>query len=152
MKDTSLELSVLIVSDIHENIENLEKLVKKCKKTSDTPNYIFLLGDIVTIQDGKQEDKEMIKEKEKLLTQIISTLESICDQVIYIPGNHDPQTLYNSEPPKLTEKSTNLHMKNITIAENLVVYGLGGSISNFYTAETDYHKYNIANYNNICWF
>lgn len=150
MKSSST-LSILLVSDIHEDLNSLDELVNFCKKSSYVPDYIFNLGDIITIPDGQQDDPEIGAEKEKLITQILSKLEKISENVLYIPGNHDPKSLYSQEPPQLTEKSKNLHMKNVKIGDNLLVLGLGGSISNVATDEKDYHKYKIADYNNIVW-
>ena len=114
MKSSST-LSILLVSDIHEDLNSLDELANFCKKSSYVPDYIFNLGDIITIPDGQQDDPKIGAEKEKLITQILSKLEKISENVLYIPGNHDPKSLYSQEPPQLTEKSKNLHMKNVKI-------------------------------------
>ena len=57
------KLFLLLVSDIHESIESVNKLVKYFKTNSIKPDYIFCLGDIVTISQGIKPIYE-VKEKE----------------------------------------------------------------------------------------
>ena len=151
MKNEQTEFNILLVSDIHEQKDQLEKLVKLCKATNYKPDYIISTGDHVTLSQGGKGDVEVIKKAEQTIKELIETLEVLCDKVIYIPGNHDPSTMFSDTPPSLTEKSTNLHKKSFNLASDLVLLGVGGSISNPYSDEKDYHKYQITDYDKIAW-
>ena len=108
--NTEGKLFLLLVSDIHESIENLNKFVKYFKTNSIKPDYIFSLGDIITISEGSQGVKPMCEVKEKEIKNLFSLLELICLNLIYLPGKHDPGTLFKvEESPKITENSINLH-------------------------------------------
>ena len=58
--------------------------------------------------------------------------------------------MVSDTPPALTEKSTNIHKKSFHLASDLYLFGLGGSISNPYTQETDF-RYQIEDYDKIAW-
>ena len=104
------KLFLLLVSDIHESIENVNKLIKYFKTNSIKSDYIFFLGDIVTISQGSQDIKPICELKEKEIKNLFSLLELICLNLIYLPGKHDPETLFKvEESPKITEYSLNWH-------------------------------------------
>ena len=86
------KLFLLLVSDIHESIENVNKLIKYFKTNSIKSDYIFCLGDIVTISQGSQDIKPICEVKEKEIKNLFSLLELICLNLIYLPGKHDPET------------------------------------------------------------
>lgn len=150
MKEDKSEFNILLVSDIHNQKEQLEKIVSKCKYTNYIPDYIISTGDHVTLSQGGKGDQEVIKAPEKEIGELLSILEKLCDKVIYIPGNHDTSNMVSDNPPELTEKSINIHKKCFQLASDLYLFGLGGSISNPYTEETDF-RYKIENYDKIAW-
>ena len=144
------KLEILVISDIHESKENIEKLIIFCKKNYISTNYIFCLGDIVTIPQGKQEDKSICEQKEKEIKEMFILLEQINSNIIYLPGNHDPVTLFK-DPPKITENSINLHLSSYKIKDDLLLIGLGGSNCSIKTDETLYHSYENLDTKNIIW-
>ena len=144
------KLEILVISDIHESKENIEKLIIFCKKNYISTNYIFCLGDIVTIPQGKQEDKSICEQKEKEIKEMFILLEQINSNIIYLPGNHDPVTLFK-DPPKITENSINLHLSSYKIKDDLLLIGLGGSNCSIKTDETLYHSYENLDTKNITW-
>ncbi len=146
------KLFILLVSDIHESIENVNEIVTYCKNNSINPDYIFCLGDIMSIPQGSQGDQKIYEEKVNDLKNILTTLESICPNLIYLPGNHDFKNLFSVEDsPKLTENSVNLHLKSIIIKEDLLLVGIGGATCALYTDEEFYHAYQNLDKNNIEW-
>ena len=149
--DKKDKLSILIVSDTHEKIDNLNKLVEECEKNSYKPDYIFLLGDIVTILQGDQDNENKCEKYYTIINQILQILEQISPNVIYIPGNHDPKILFdNDNKIKFGNSSINLHKKKYEINNNLLVIGIGGSITNLKSNEKEYYKYDY-NINNVEW-
>ena len=62
----------------------------------------------------------------------MNELEGFADDLLYIPGNHDPITLFNKDKNKLPILSSNLdgnlHMAAMKLRENLIIIGLGGSV------------------------
>jgi Icc-related predicted phosphoesterase len=144
-------LFILLVSDIHESIENVNKLVSYCKENSINPDYIFCLGDIMNIPQGSQDDQTIYEQKKELLKNIFLSLEKISPNLIYLPGNHDFINLFKGDSPKLTESSTNLHLKSLVIKDDLLLVGIGGSICSIYSEEKYYHSYKNLNTKNIEW-
>lgn len=149
MKNEKTEFSILLLSDIHSAESTLKSLVKKCKAMSYKPDYIISTGDHVTLYGGGQGDEELVKKAEKDITNYITILEGLCDNVIYIPGNHDTPSMFAENPPKFTEKSINLHNRGLQIASDLYLFGLGGSTTNPYSEEKDYFTYKIDDYSKV---
>ena len=147
----SKEISLLLVTDIHKKLEALQKLTQHCKTTGYKPDYNICNGDFVGISQGGQGNQEVIASAEKEITTLIHELENICDKVIYVPGNHDTSTMYDEVPVQLTEKSINLHMKTFKLDDDLILLGVGGSISSPSTSEVNIHSYHIDNWDNIEW-
>ena len=143
---------MLVISDTHESIENLNKLYENCKKHSYTPNYILLTGDLVSVPVGDQDNEEIGKKYYSLINEILSILEKITPNVIYIPGNRDPKILFHNEDNKIKfgNTSINIHKKKYEINNNLIVIGIGGSVTNIKSNEKEYHKYDI-NFNDVDW-
>jgi Icc-related predicted phosphoesterase len=121
------ELKILLVSDIHLNFDFLEKL-KEWQLEKKLFDYIFCTGDMLNLKYPEQEKNEVIAESEAQIGSIISYLENMSLNVIYIGGNHDPKSLFEAELPNLTIKSTNLHKKYHKLANDLYLVGLGGAI------------------------
>ena len=94
------KLFILLVSDIHESKELTQKLVSLCKSKNYKPDYIFCLGDIVTIPDGHQDDESIHEQKEKEIKEILTILETLSPNLIYLPGNHDPYTYFKERLPR----------------------------------------------------
>ena len=144
------KLQILLVSDIHESKENIQKLINFCKTSNIAPDYIFCLGDIVTISQGQQDDKSICEQKEKEIKELFTLLEQINTNIIYLPGNHDPVTLFKDQP-KITENSINLHLNSYKIKNDLLLIGLGGSNCSIKSDETLYHNFKNLDAKNITW-
>lgn len=147
----SKQISLLLVSDLHNKLEVLQQLTSHCKKVGYKPDYIICTGDHVTLSQGGKGDQEVISSAEKEIASLLLELENICDKVIYIPGNHDTSTMFTETPVQLTPNSVNLHMKSYRLDDDLLLLGVGGSISNPLTPEVNIHKYKIDNWDNIAW-
>ena len=67
----------------------------------------------------------------------MNELEGFADDLLYIPGNHDPITLFNKDKNQLPILSSNLdgnlHMATYQLRKDpdLVIMGLGGCVQNF---------------------
>ena len=151
MKKEDRQINVLLVSDLHLVNENVVKLKEYIKTKSIQPDYIFASGDFVTISAGKNNDPEEIAKANQQIKEQIELLEEISDNVIYIPGNHDPEPMFADDPTKFTEKSQNINKKYIKLADDLILLGFGGSVNNPTSDEWPYQTYDIKDYNNIVW-
>jgi hypothetical protein len=62
----------------------------------------------------------------------MNDLEGFADDLLYIPGNHDPFSLFardrNELPILSSNPSGNIHRGIYKLHEDLVIIGLGGSI------------------------
>ena len=144
-------LFILLISDIHESTTNLQKAIDYCKSKKFKFDYIFCLGDMVSIDQGEQDDKTICNRKEKEIQSMFINLETlpIKNNLIYLPGNHDPSTLYSDSPPQFTYNSINLHLKSLKIKDDLLLVGCGGSTCAISSDETLYHSYQNLDTKNI---
>jgi Icc-related predicted phosphoesterase len=148
-KDENLsikELDILLVTDIHKNYAYLEKLKEWQIENKKLIDYIFCTGDILSLSYPENESLEIIAKSEAEISAIISFLENMSLNVIYLGGNHDPKSLFDSEKlPSLTMRSTNLHKKYKKLANDLYLVGLGGSVpaitSQHYVDDKDFIPY-----------
>jgi Icc-related predicted phosphoesterase len=122
------ELNFLVVTDIHKSLPYIEKLKEWQMETKHMFDYVFCLGDILNLKEEDQKNDEIVFKSEGELSSIINYLENICLNVLYIPGNHEPHTLFRKCPPKLTVKSQNIHKCFYQITKDLYVFGFGGSV------------------------
>jgi Icc-related predicted phosphoesterase len=123
------ELDILLVSDIHLSFNYLERLKEWTVENKRLFDYIFCTGDFLKLNYPENEDNVLQAEGETKLSAIISYLENICLNVIYLGGNHDTKSLFETkDTPTLTIKSLNLHKKILKVTNDLYFLGLGGSI------------------------
>lgn len=122
------ELEILLISDVHKNYSFLENLKEWHTKQKKVFNYIFLTGDILSLKYPENEQPEFIAKSEAEISAIISFLENMCLNVIYLGGNHDPKTLFSDTNLCLTIKSTNIHKKFVKVCNDLYIFGIGGAV------------------------
>ena len=124
MSEEKREFNFLLVSDIHEKIDHVTKLKEEVKNIKF--DFVICLGDIVSVSSNQQGKEETIKIYEPKISDIFKELEKIAP-LIYIPGNHEPFTLFKNDSPKLSENSLNLHNKFKELTKDLFIIGIGGS-------------------------
>ena len=127
-------LTIAVLNDIHLNMDLIEKLKKYWFLRRISVDYLIVCGDLVNISISEQENAEIVDESFKKCHEIIKELEKLCVHVLFVPGNHDPTTLFNntmSHPVRLTKKSVNLHRVVYHLRQNLVIVGCGGSIPQY---------------------
>ena len=115
---------ILVVTDIHDDIEKIKILVDKVKDIKF--DFVFCCGDAVSVPIDKNDDTEVTKEYILKLKNIFSELEKI-GHIYWVPGNHEPGIYFttNEEP---TKDSENLHKKIKKLDDNFYIVGLGGSV------------------------
>ena len=108
---------------------------------------MLISGDMQSYAIADWEDPIKCAKAEEEITSILTYAESICPNVFYIPGNHDPPDLFNNndirvpslikkgpddsnEEKQLKENCTNVHGKIVNIAKGLKLVGYGGSKDN----------------------
>ena len=115
---------ILVVTDIHDDIEKIKILVDKVKDIKF--DFVFCCGDAVSVPIDKNDDTEVTKEYIQKLKNIFTELEKI-GHIYWVPGNHEPGIYFttNEEPIKDSE---NLHKKIKKLDDNFYIVGLGGSV------------------------
>lgn len=109
------QVRLLLVSDIHLAYENIQVLLNWYFETGRKPfDYIFASGDFANIHYDEsimKVEKPEEDEAEHNITRILVELEKLNAPIFYIPGNHDPKTLFLpvDQRPVLSKQSTNLH-------------------------------------------
>lgn len=143
----------LIISDIHHKIENVYRILERVQ--SEKYDYVLCPGDLVTIPEGLNDNQTFIDEYTPILKKILIELERVAP-VLWIPGNHEPGTVFKEGSEKLTKDSINIHKNYVKIDEKLSITGLGGSIpildgGKYYKGfvpfnNLDYRKYILSGY------
>eukprot|EP01027_Heterolobosea_sp_BB2_P003314 GEZU01005039.1.p1 GENE.GEZU01005039.1~~GEZU01005039.1.p1 ORF type:complete len:335 (-),score=54.73 GEZU01005039.1:26-1030(-) len=134
--DSSTRLDVLLVSDIHVGLSQVHSMMDwLIDNKKNRLDCILVAGDIADLpsKDIGKAEKEAASEGDA--SAVLTALENIHPKVYYIPGNHDPHSLFDSDiggtPPQLTPLSKNIHGAVISLAPGLYIAGLGGSVDSF---------------------
>ena len=142
-------LKILIINNINSNYMYLIKLKEWQIKHQEYFDYLFFIGNFLSHSENK--DKNDIKEicnDEAETGGLLSYLENLSLNIVYIGGDNDTPTIFKEPYPSLTLKSINLHKKYHKIAEDLYLIGYGGnieinSIENTFYNFKDYIKENV---------
>lgn len=117
-------LKILVVSDIHDDIDKVKKVIEQNKETKF--DYVFCCGDVIDVPIGKNDVKEVTDEYIIKLKNIYLELEKLAP-IIWVPGNHEPGLYFKDDfNEEVTPRSTNLHKKIKKLDEKLYIVGLGG--------------------------
>ena len=102
-------MNLLLVSDLHLGYDQIEQMVKREIEAKTKIDYVLASGDFNKINHDDPNLAEAEEKKgEEELTRILEMLEVFKAPIFYIPGNHDPKSLFSSKPA-LSAGSFNLH-------------------------------------------
>ena len=124
------KIKILIVNNINSNYMYLIKLKEWQIQQKEYFDYLFYLGNFLSYDENK--DKNDIKEisnDEAEIGGLLSYLENLSLNIVYLGGKNDCLTLFKAPYPSLTLRSVNLHENFYKLAEDLYLVGYGGSIS-----------------------
>ena len=122
-------LKILLINNINSNHMYLIKLKEWQIKNQEYFDYIFFLGNFLSYSENKNKnDIKEISHDEAEIGALISFLENLSLNVIYIGGNNDTSTIFKAPYPILTLRSKNLHNNFHKLAEDLYIIGYGGNI------------------------
>lgn len=124
------QIKILIVNNINSNYMYLIKLKEWQIQHKEYFNYLFYLGNFLSYDENK--DKNDIKEisnDEAEIGGLLSYLENLCLNIVYLGGKNDCPTLFKEPFPSLTLRSINLHENFYKLAEDLYLIGYGGNMS-----------------------
>ena len=127
------KLNLLLLSDIHNAIKRLEKLKNwHVEFNKEQLHFVLILGDTDNLNNNDASSKNILPGLlENGVSNVLKFLEFFSVPILYIPGNHDSPTLFTNDSFSLTPYSTNIHLKNYMIAEDLQIVGLGGSLPGY---------------------
>jgi Icc-related predicted phosphoesterase len=135
------KLTFITISDILGSKSHLEKL-KDWYLTEQIRDVdlLVLTGNIdkLTLYSKDLNNYEY-SYSEAEISEILTFLEFFSSPVIYVPGTHDPYTLYHPKPDlglkfsRLTPHSENIHNSFYEVFENLFMVGFGGSSPMYFT-------------------
>lgn len=129
------QFNILIVSDIHGNVQELEDLRQYIARDEDevpgeripVPDLVLCCGDLTNYVNAMKDDEAETAKAEAEVSQVLRTLENICGRVVYVPGNHEPPCCFASEPPSLSQMAVNAHMKQFADTSDSVSHLIAGS-------------------------
>lgn len=122
------ELTLLCVSDTHEHYQGLARVMTLAAQMK--VDYVIHSGDWTNLKKEEQSDPLKVAEAEASIASQLSQLESLVKPVLYIPGNHDPYTLFkhlHPEPVSLSPYSKLLSDTPLELAPGLAIVGFGGA-------------------------
>ena len=143
-------LKILVLNNINSNYLYLFKLKEWQIKSNIYFDYLFYLGNFLSYSDKDKNNVKEIANDEAQTGGLLSYLENLCLNIIYIGGNNDCVTLFKNPFPYLTVKSKNIHKNYFKLADDLYVVGYGGNINdnNIFELEDTFsslHKYLVEN-------
>eukprot|EP00835_Amoeboradix_gromovi_P007062 NODE_1028_length_1973_cov_0.431163.p1 type:complete len:235 gc:universal NODE_1028_length_1973_cov_0.431163:180-884(+) len=116
-------MKLLILSDLHLNFD-FEGI-----KTTEI-DYLICLGDFYNIEHSKAE--ESTPDIEFVFAKLLKKFDIKRDQLIFIPGNHDPQYCFR----KGKEYNNAKNLQNTTCQlQQFSVLGTGGSVDSYYVKD-----------------
>ena len=104
-------IKVLLLSDIHMALDNVQLLKQwhSARNKNLKYDYVFISGDIHTLaNDGTTSPTENSMAEGQIKALFMNELEAFADELIYIPGNHDPITMFNKDRNNLPILSSNV--------------------------------------------
>ena len=120
-------LKILIINNINSNYMYLIKLKEWQIKNQEYFDYLFVLGNFLSFsKDKNKDDLKEISNDEAEIGGLISYLENISLNIVYLGGNNDTITIFKAPYPTLTLRSVNLHKSFHKLAEDLYLVGYGG--------------------------
>ena len=123
-------LKILLVNNINSNYMYLIKLKEWQIQHQEYFDYLFFSGNFLSYSDNKNKnDLKEISNDEAEIGGLISFLENLSLNVIYVGGNNDTPTIFRTPYPTLTLRSKNLHNKYHKLAEDLYLIGYGQNIA-----------------------
>ena len=120
-------LKILIINNINGNHMYLIKLKEWQNEQQQYFDYLIILGNFLSFNENKKKDDiKDIANDEAEIGGLLSYLENVSLNIIYIGGNNDVTTIFKAPYPKLTLRSINLHKKFHKLADDLYLIGYGG--------------------------
>ena len=108
---SSHELRILLLSDIHIPTNNVTLLKQWHQEANNGLNYdyVFISGDISSLPNDNDEINVQLETEHEGCIQALfmNDLEGFAHDLLYIPGNHDPSTLFSKDRNKLPILSSN---------------------------------------------
>lgn len=124
------KLKILLINNINSNYMYLLKLKEWQIKQEEYFDYLFYLGNFMSFSENKNKnDIKEICNDEAEIGGLLSYLENICLNIVYIGGSNDTPTIFQKPYPTLTLKSKNLHNNYHKLSEDLYLIGYGGYIN-----------------------
>lgn len=128
------KLNILHVTDIHSTLEMVDNVHKWLIANNEKIELILLSGDLTTMPmeyglDASEEAEIFNPSFYEDFEKVVEAVSRINSNVYYIPGNHDvPKTYVLDSKPS---PPCNVHLRCLSIAPNLYVAGLGGSVPGY---------------------
>ena len=143
-------LKILVLNNINSNHLYLFKLKEWQIKSNINFDYLFYLGNFLSYSDKEKNNIKEIANDEAQTGGLLSYLENLCLNIIYVGGNNDCVTLFKTPFPYLTVKSKNIHKNYFRLADDLYVVGYGGNINDDNISQLEdtfssLHKYLVDN-------
>mmetsp|Transcript_97738 Transcript_97738/g.209714 ORF Transcript_97738/g.209714 Transcript_97738/m.209714 type:complete len:344 (-) Transcript_97738:134-1165(-) len=131
-----MPLRLLIASDLHDDIRAVELL--KAEVSSEEVDAILCPGDFTMMPnpiaegdaDWKEPSEAELAEYSGKAAAMLEALRKVRPSVrlIFVPGNHDPRSMFGTEGGTLAADSENAHGRLVHLAPDLVVAGWGGAV------------------------
>jgi len=128
------EVKILFLTDYHMMKERVEKLKDWYLSQPDKDvSMVVVGGDFDNLKEQNFNKEAENEESEARISAFLHFLEFFACKIYYVPGNHDPPTLFSCVEDKagsrvLTQNSVNVHKRLVSLGAGLSIVGIGGSI------------------------
>eukprot|EP00762_Andalucia_godoyi_P000863 ANDGO_03833.mRNA.1 hypothetical protein CAOG_05811 len=127
-------LLILHVTDTHADLLQIHRLADYFSERRILVDLILHSGDVGDLSSPQTASKEQHFAAEGELTDTFASIENICCRLLYVPGNHDPESTF-SRKPQLSSYSKNVHGSPMLLVPNLYLVSAGGSVDSFEIAD-----------------
>jgi Icc-related predicted phosphoesterase len=130
----NMRFKIAFVSDYHMAPDRVEKLkLWYMARESKDINLVICGGDFDNLSEQSHLKTAENNESEARIASFLTFLEFFCCPIYYVPGNHDPPTMFKSDDPTihvrtLTQFSHNVHTRMIKLSKGLSICGVGGCV------------------------
>lgn len=99
METSTERLEILLLSDIHLNLEYIAQMLEwvETSRKGKKYDFVFMSGDLCNLPNSgpiEKFDQAEVKHHRDALEQYFTQIEAACGKVVLIPGNHDPIEMF----------------------------------------------------------
>ena len=124
-------LRLLLISDIHDDVAAVRRLRSLLERQGvlERIDVVLSPGDLTTTPCSR--DSDVQRAYDRPAKRMLEELEAFGRPVFFVPGNHDPLSMFNESASGKEAGAQNAHGRTFEVAPGLRLLGWGGSSAAF---------------------